>query len=292
MTTTRHLHRRNLTVAVLVVLAAALVLLLNAPRGSAATPATGSKTAGSSLTAAVSSSKVKPTIVLVHGAFADASGWSGAISRLQKLGYPVIAPANPLRSLPGDSEYLRSFLTTIPGPVVLVGHSYGGAVITNAATGNPNVKALVYIAAYIPKQGETLGAAGELGGGTSMLPPNLVVRPYPGAGPTDGDGSINPAAFRAVFAADVAKKLTNVMAATQRPIALSTLGTPSGVPAWKTVPSWALLATEDRAIPVQAERVMAKRANSTTVEIHSSHAAMVSHPGVVTKLIVAAATAR
>ena len=271
-------NRTTLSIAsALVVIVTALALVLNALPGSAA---------------ASNPAAPKPTIVLVHGAFADASSWSGPIRRLQHLGYTVTAPPNPLRGLLTDAESLRTFLSTISGPVVLVGHSYGGAVITNAATGNPNVKALVYIAAYAPDQGETLGEAGALGGGTSTLPQNLIVRPFPGAPPDDGDGSINPAAFRAVFAQDVPAEQAAVMAATQRPIALSAFGTPSGTPAWKTIPSWALVATEDHAIPAQAERAMAKRAHAKTVEIHSSHAALVSHPGAVTSLILAAAMAR
>jgi pimeloyl-ACP methyl ester carboxylesterase len=230
----------------------------------------------------------KPTIVLVHGAFADASAWNAVIGDLQKRGYTAYAPANPLRGLISDSDYLRSFLATIPGPVVLVGHSYGGAVITNAATGNPNVKALVYIAAYAPDQGETLAQATELGGGSSLLLQHLVLRPFPGSGAADADGYIDPAFFHDVFAQDLPAKQTAVMAAEQRPSALSALGTPSGVPAWKAIPSWYLVARDDHAIPPEAERAMAKRAHAHTIEIPSSHAAMISHPDAVTGLILAA----
>lgn len=253
---------------------------------------------GASAAGAGGPSRPKPTIVFVHGAFADASGFAASIGSLQKKGYPVYAPANPLRGLAGDVAYLKAFLGTIPGPVVLVGHSYGGAVITNAATGNPNVRALVYVAAFALAEGETGGAATALGGGTSLLLPNIVTRPYPGApvidfphpGDLDQDGYIDPATFRQVFAADVPAAQAAVMAASQRPGTLSSLAAPSGVLAWKTVPSYYLVAKQDNAIPPQAQRVMAKRAHARTVEIDSSHVAMISHPRAVTALVLAAAT--
>ncbi|WP_433201047.1 alpha/beta fold hydrolase [Dactylosporangium sp. CS-047395] len=241
-------------------------------------------------------SKPKPTIVFVHGAFADASGFAASIAALTQLGYPVVAPANPLRGLASDAAYLRSVLAQIPGPVVLVGHSYGGAVITNAATGNPNVKALVYIAAYALAEGEAVAQANELGGGHSTLLDNVELRDYPGAPPlppevgggADKEATIKQATFRQIFAADVPAGQAAVMAATQRPAALISLITPSGPPAWKTVPSWYLVARDDKAIPPAAERAMAKRAGAHTVEVASSHAAMVSRPGAVTALILAA----
>ena len=238
----------------------------------------------------------KPTIVFVHGAFADASGFGDSIAALQRLGYPVHAPANPLRSLTGDAEYLRTFLSTITGPVVLVGHSYGGAVITNAATGNPNVRSLVYIAAYALQEGESVADANSLGGGHSTLLQNIDLKPYPGAPPVtqspsglDMDAYLRQATFRAVFAADVPPAQAGIMAATQRPGTLISLGTPSGPPAWRSIPSWYLVARNDKAIPPEAERAMAARAGARTVEIASSHAAMVSHPQAVTALVLAAA---
>ncbi len=231
----------------------------------------------------------KPTIVLVHGAFADASGWNKVTENLQKKGYPVFAFANPLRSVNGDAEYLRLFLSTISGPVVVVGHSYGGFVITNAATGNPNVKALVYIAAYAPDEGETILAANALGGGHSDLGDHIIVRPYPGAPPGDADGYIDPAFFRELFAQDLPARQAAAMAASQRPAAVSLFVSPSAVPAWKTIPSWYLVARNDHTIPPQAERFMAARAGAHTVEIRSSHVAMMSHPDTVTDLILAAA---
>jgi pimeloyl-ACP methyl ester carboxylesterase len=233
----------------------------------------------------------KPTIVLEHGAFADASGFDNVIHRLQARGYTVNAPANPLRGLQGDSDYLRSFLATITGPIVLVGHSYGGAVITNAATGNPNVKALVYIAAYALDQGESVAQANTLGGGSTELLNHVIARPFPGSGTSDADGYIDPAFFRQIFAQDVPAALSAEMAASQRPAALSALATPSGEPAWKVIPSWYLVSADDHTIPPQAERVMAARAHAHTIEIHSSHVAMISHPGVVTDLILDAANA-
>jgi pimeloyl-ACP methyl ester carboxylesterase len=231
----------------------------------------------------------KPTIVLVHGAWADSSSWDGEISRLQADGYPVVAPANPLRSLSGDAAYVASVLKTIKGPIVLVGHSYGGAVITNAATGNPNVKALVYIDAFVPDQGESvLGLAGKFPG--SQLPASITEAPYTqGAWQSGVDVYIKTADFRSAFAADVAPATANLMAITQRPVTLAALSEKSGVPAWKTIPSWYLVGSRDEAIPPATQLFMAKRAHSHTVEINASHASLVSHPAAVTKLILDAA---
>jgi len=232
----------------------------------------------------------KPTVVLVHGAFADASGWNRVIVDLEQRGYPVYAPANPLRGLASDADYIRGFLATIPGPIVLVGHSYGGAVITNAARGVPNVKALVYIAAYGLAQGESVQAANALGGGTTEVVNHLVLRPVPGGG-QNADAYIDLAWFRQLFAPDVQPRLGAAMGAGQRPGALSTLVEPSGVPAWQTLPSWYMVAQNDRIIPPQAERVMAARMHAHTVEITSSHVPMISHASAATKLILTAAEA-
>ena len=231
----------------------------------------------------------KPTIVLVHGAFADSSGWNDVAARLLRKGYDVEAFSNPLRDPISDSAYLKTFLATIEGPVVLVAHSYGGVVITNAATGNPNVKALVYIAAFAPDAGESVQSMSALGGGHSDLADHLVFRPYPGAPPNIYDATIDPAYFHELFAADLPQSVTKVMAATQRPASLLALGVPSGEPAWKTIPSWFLVARQDHTIPPEAERFMAARAGSHTIEINSSHVAMMSHPDIVTKLITRAA---
>jgi pimeloyl-ACP methyl ester carboxylesterase len=229
----------------------------------------------------------KPTIVLVHGGWADASSWDAVAQRLEEDGYTVIAPANPLRGVQSDSAYLASVLATISGPIVLVGHSYGGVLITNAAAGNPNVKALAYIAAFAPDQGETVGQILAMNPGSQAAPPNLTSRPSPGG----VDVYISPSAFRGVFCADVPADTAAVMAATQRPIEAAALGEPSGEPAWKTIPSWYLVASNDQALPPATERFMAKRAGATTVEIPSSHVAMISHPDVVTDLILEAVRA-
>ncbi|MEO3854165.1 alpha/beta hydrolase [Acrocarpospora sp. B8E8] len=261
--------------------------------GLALTGSTTSANASSDLRAVAGhadrTSTAKPTIVLVHGAFADSSGWNAVAGRLLAAGYQVVSFSNPLRGPQADGEYLRQFLTAIDGPVVLVGHSYGGAVISNGATGNSNVKALVYVAAYALDEGESVAAANALGGGHTDVTNHLIVRPYPGAAPGDGDAYIDPAYFHRLFAQDLPRSTTGIMAATQRPGALAALVTPSGPPAWKSVPSWYLVARQDRIIPPEAERAMAKRARATTVEIDSSHVAMMSHPDVVTKLILRAA---
>jgi pimeloyl-ACP methyl ester carboxylesterase len=230
----------------------------------------------------------KPTVVLVHGAFADASGWNDVTTRLVADGYTVYAPPNPLRGLTSDAEYLRTFLTTIEGPVVLVGHSYGGAVITNAATGNENIKALVYVAAYALAEGETVAAANELGGGHTDLLDHVIVRPYPGAPEGDGDVYVDPSAFRSIFAQDLPRSQTTAMAAGQRPGTFGALITPSGSPAWQSIPSWYLRAGDDHLIPPAAQAVMATRANAWTRTISSSHVAMMSNPGATTKIILRA----
>ena len=230
----------------------------------------------------------KPTVVLVHGSFADASGWNGVIERLSRDGYPVLAPANPLRSLSGDSEYIASVLKTIPGPVILVGHSYGGAVITNAAMQAPNVKALVYVAAFALDRGETAFGTFAVFPG-SQLPLALQVRPYHALGDIGLDGYIDPGRFHEVFCADLPATIAADMAASQRPSTVASGSEPSGDPAWKTIPSWYMVANQDRVIPPDAERFMAKRAGAHTVEIDSSHVAMISHPDAVTDLIRSAA---
>ena len=232
---------------------------------------------------------LKPTVVLVHGAFADASGWAGVIDELHHDGYPVLAPANPLRDLDGDSDYLASILATTLGPVVLVGHSYGGAVITNAAAHLPNVRALVYIAAFAPDDGESIFELTGRYPGSRLL---TATRPRPYAVPGVGvgvDTYIDTAQFHDVFVGDAPEATAAVMAASQRPLSLAAgLGKTRAV-AWKTIPSWYMVATEDHAIPPDAERFMARRAGSHTVEVTGSHAVMVAHPGPVADLIREAA---
>ena len=268
----------------LAALSAIIGVVLFAATGASASPATSA--------ASHHGDGPKPIIVLVHGAFADASGWGGVITRLEQRGYTVLAPANPLRGVATDSAYIASVLATITGPIVLVGHSYGGEVITNAATGNPNVKALVYIAAFAPDAGESAGGILAQFPGSMLTPANLILRPFPQPDGTTGtDAYINPTVFREAFCADCSAGTAAAMAAAQRPAALATLSEPSGVPAWKTIPSWYLVANQDHAIPPAAERFMAARMHAQTVQINSSHAAMVTHPGAVTDLILRAAQA-
>jgi pimeloyl-ACP methyl ester carboxylesterase len=267
----------------LITVAIALLTLLGT---TAFNEANASATPAAAAAAGGTVSSAKPTVVLIHGAFADASGWGGVITRLQDRGYPVLAPANPLRGVASDSAYVASILASIPGPIILVGHSYGGEVITNAALGNPNVRALVYVAAFAPDQGETSGQLSTMFPGSQLTPANLVFRPFPiSATETGVDAYINPTVFRAVFCADLPRTTAAMMAASQRPGALSTLGEPSGAPAWKTIPSWYLVAGQDQAIPPASERFMAQRMGAHTIEIASSHVAMISHPDVVTTMI-------
>ncbi|HEY8982697.1 MAG TPA: alpha/beta hydrolase [Streptomyces sp.] len=249
-------------------------------------------TAASASSPAESRHTVKPTIVLVHGAFADSSSWNKVVAKLQRAGYPVIAPANPLRGLSGDAAYVSSVVSSIPGPVVLVGHSYGGEVISNAAVGHPQVKAMVFVAGFAPDQGESgLDLTGRFPG--SLLPTSLLTRTFPTSGGGAGtDAYIDAGKFRTAFAADLPARETALMAATQRPVSLAALGEPSGPPAWKTLPSWYLVAGADRAIPAEAQRFMATRAKAHTVEVkNSSHVVMLSHPDATTALIVDAARA-
>jgi pimeloyl-ACP methyl ester carboxylesterase len=237
--------------------------------------------------------QAKPTIVLVHGSWADASSWTDVVKRLQRAGYQVFAPPNPLRSLSGDAEYLRTFLSTVLGPIVLVGHSYGGAVITNAATGNPNVKALVYVDAFAPDEGEQVLSLVGPDSALAVADPTTVfdLRPYPGAPAGDFDVYLKPEVVVDSFAPDLPKRTALALAATQRPIAFSAGLEPSGVPAWKTIPSWYLIGTEDRIIPPAQQRFMAERAGAQIVEVRASHVSLISKPNAVERLIVAAAGA-
>jgi pimeloyl-ACP methyl ester carboxylesterase len=233
----------------------------------------------------------KPTVVLVHGAFADASSWNGVIARLEHDGYPVIAPADPLRGLPEDSVYIASVLKSVKGPIVLVGHSYGGAVISAAAVGDTQVKALVYIAALMPDTRENLGALAAKFPGTSELPSALRPVPYANADGTTGtDLYIDPALFHQVFAADLPDSQASLMAAEQRPIDASTFNDTATSAAWHTIPSWAVIANQDEALGAPLERFEAQRAHSHTIAINSSHVAQISHPDVVANLIETAAT--
>ena len=234
----------------------------------------------------------RPTIVLVHGAFADASSWNGVIDRLQQAGYTVIAPANPLRGVTADSAYIASLLSQIDGPVLLGGHSYGGAVITNAATSAPNVVGLVYVAAFAPDEGENLGDV-ENGSKDSVLNQALVQYTYPaGQGaPASVEFAINPPLLREAFAADLPEQTTALMAATQRPVAAAGFSDVSGPPAWRKLPSWAVVATGDKAAGADVVRSHAQRAGADIVEVEGSHVIMISQPQTVTGHILKAARA-
>ncbi|MGJ6960924.1 alpha/beta fold hydrolase [Streptosporangium sp. G11] len=232
-----------------------------------------------------------PTVVLVHGAFAESASWNGVVADLKRRGYPVIAVANPLRGLREDAEYLRSVLDSLTGPIVIAGHSYGGSVMSEAADGADGVVALVYVASFNLEIGESTGElAGRFPGGE--LGPALYPVPYPAAGGGTGtDLYIRQDGFRAVFAADVDPETAELMAATQRPIEATALADKATRAAWKTIPSWTMVTTQDLAIPAESMRFMAKRAGSTTVEIDASHAVTVSRPDAVADLIDAAAHA-
>jgi pimeloyl-ACP methyl ester carboxylesterase len=232
-----------------------------------------------------------PTVVLVHGAFADASSWNGVIERLQAKGVPVTAPANPLRGIAADSAYIASVLEQIEGPVVAVGHSYGGAVITNAAANAKHVVGLVYVAAFAPDEGETLGAA-EAGSKDSVLNSALVPRQYPAAnGGTATEFYIDPAKARDAFAGDLSDQQAALIAATQRPVADAAFSEPTGPPAWKHLPSWAVVATGDKAAGSDVVRSMAERAGATITEVEGSHVIIISQPETVAEVILAAVAA-
>jgi len=232
------------------------------------------------------------TVVLVHGAFADASSWNGVVERLQAEGVQVSAPAVPLRGIAHDSAYLASFLGQIPGRVLAVGHSYGGAVISNAATDAGNVVGLVFVAAFAPEEGERLGEV-ESGSKDSVLSSALQPLQYPtgdGAG-TATEFAIDAGKFRDAFAADLPAGQTAVMAATQRPVAEAAFSEPSGPPAWKSLPAWAVVATGDKAAGADVVRSMAERAGATITELEGSHVIMVSQPAAVAEVVLAAAAA-
>jgi pimeloyl-ACP methyl ester carboxylesterase len=231
----------------------------------------------------VSGGAAKPTIVLVHGAFADATGWQELVPILQRQGYKVVAVQNALASLAGDVETTKRVIDAQSGPVIAVGHSYGGAVIGSAAAGNPNVQALVYIAAFAPDVGEPVGAFLE------KYPSDLGGALVPDAA---GFVTIDVAKYHDVFAADLPEPQTRVMAVAQKPIAGAIFGQSSPAAAWKTIPSWYVVAQQDRSISPDLERFYAQRMNARTTEIRSSHLAFVSHPQAIARVIEAAAGGR
>jgi pimeloyl-ACP methyl ester carboxylesterase len=232
----------------------------------------------------------KLTVVLVHGAFADASSWNGVIERLQAKGIDVAAPPIPLRGITHDSAYLASFLKQIPGRVLAVGHSYGGAIISNAATDADNVVGLVYVAAFAPDEGETLGEV-ENDSKDSVLNSALVPLQYPENGGTATEFAIDPAKFHDAFAADLPPTQAAIMAATQRPAAEAGFSDKSGPPAWKSKPSWAVVATGDTAAGADVTRSMAERAGADITELEGSHVIMVSQPEAVAEVILTAVAA-
>lgn len=237
--------------------------------------------------AAVAQEQAKPTIVLVHGAFADSSGWNGVIADLNRAGYQTIAAANPLRSLDGDAAAVSAVIKAIPGDVVLVGHSYGGMVITDAAYGNNNVKALVYVAGFVPDAGDSAFALSTRFPGSTL---GEALRPVPL--PVGGvDLYIQSARFHDQFADDLPADVAALMAATQRPVTQGALEAKTVVATWKAVPAYVIYGTDDHNIPAELERFMAERAGAVkTVEIKGgSHALMISHPADVAALIQEAA---
>ena len=237
----------------------------------------------------------KPTIVLVHGAWADGSSWNAVASELQSQGFIVFAPSNLLRGVGTDAAYIASFLAQrTSGPVVLVGHSYGGFVITNAATGGGDVRALVYVDAFVPEEGETVFQI--LGGSGSALdvpdPTSVLdIAGYPGGPEGDAEAFLKPDTVHNSFAQDLLEEDRWLIVASQRPITLSANTTPSTTAAWKTLPSWVVVGTEDRVIPPGTQRHMAERAGATITDVAGSHVSMVSHPQVTIDAILAAVAA-
>lgn len=238
--------------------------------------------------ASLSAQAAVPTIVLVHGAFAESLSWETVLSRLTEKGYRVVALPNPLRGPKSDAAYIKAHLANIAGPIVLVGHSYGGTVISNAATDQTKVKALVFVSAFAPEMGETAGQVGDRFPGGTL---NAALAPAVTLPDGNKDVLIDVAKYPAQFAADVPLPIAKLLAETQRPIAQAAFTEPSGAPAWKKIPSWFIYGTADRNIPPAALEFMAKRAGSkeTIVVKGASHVVMVSHPDDVAALIDRAA---
>ena len=228
----------------------------------------------------------RPTVALVHGAFADSSGWNDVVEQLQAAGIAVQAISNPLRGITADAAYVASAIRQIPGRVLAVGHSYGGATITNAAPHAGNVVGLVYVAAFAPDEGEALGAI-EGDSKDSVLNSALLQLQYPTGQGTETavEFAIDPAKFHDAFAADLTEKQAAVMAATQRPVAAAAFAEPNGTPGWKNLPSWAVVATGDKAAGSDVVRSMAQRAGAAITEVEGSHVIMISQPQAVTDVI-------
>jgi pimeloyl-ACP methyl ester carboxylesterase len=238
------------------------------------------------------SSAAKPTVVLVHGAWADGSSWAAVTSQLQHGGYTVDVVPNPLRGLQSDADYLNNYLATISGPIVLVGHSYGGMVITAAATGNANVQALVYVDAFIPDTGDSTSSLAGAEPGSALAADPTTIFNFVGdpTDPKNPDLYVKPNLFSSFFAGGVPARQAHVLAAEQRPIKADAVAESlMGIPAWKTIPSWALIGTADRVIPVAEQRAMAARAGSHVVTVDAPHLSMLTDPNAVTNLIEKAA---
>lgn len=234
----------------------------------------------------------KPTVVMVHGAWADASGWDKVTRRLLNDGYAVRNPPNPLRGLASDAETISDFLSTLSGPIVLVGHSYGGAVITNAATGNENVRALVYVDAFAPAEGETIFPLAGADSALNVDPATVFdFVPYPGAPQGDVDLYLKHSTFLDSFATGVPRPQAELLYTSQRPLTLSAGFAPSGRPAWETIPSWYVLGTRDEIITPTAQQFMAERAGSTITRVRAGHLSMLTAPRQVTAVIEQAARA-
>jgi pimeloyl-ACP methyl ester carboxylesterase len=237
----------------------------------------------------------KPTIVLVHGAWADGSSWNAVGSELQRQSFTVLTPANLLRAVAIDAAYVASFIEQrTTGPVVLVGHSYGGFVITNAGAKGGDVRALVYIDAFAPDEGETtFQILGGSGSALDVPDPTTVLDlvSYPGAPEGDLDAYLKPDTVHTAFAQDLPEADRWLIVASQRPLTLAANTTPSGAPAWKSLPSWTVVGTEDRVIPPDTQRHMAQRAGATVTEVAGSHVSMVSQPQATIDAIVAAVAA-
>ena len=227
------------------------------------------------------------TVLLVHGAFADSSSWAGVIERLQAKGIKVIAAANPLRGLKSDSAYVAALIDEIPGPVLAVAHSYGGAVISNAATGKSNVVGLVFVAAFAPDEGEVLlevtGTSKDSVLGTALVPHQYAIE-----GGTLTEFTIDPAKARDAFASDLTDTQANLVGTVQRPATDLAFTDPSGTPAWKSLPSWAVVATSDRAAGTDLVRAHAERAGADITEVDGSHVIMISQPQAVVDVIESA----
>jgi pimeloyl-ACP methyl ester carboxylesterase len=285
MSLSRRARRFGLPALPAAVLAAALIAMAPGAAPARAAASTATVSAGN---------PAKPVIVLEHGAWADASSWSGVISQLQRSGFTVYAPPNPLRGLPQDSAYLHQFLTQNPAlqgqPIVLVAHSYGGAVITGAAVGDPEVRALVYVDAFIPDEGDTVAnlISGSCVAGNPADLFNVV--PIPGA-PGDVDLYLKPSLVPGCFANGLPASQAAVIAATQRPLAASALAATFGTPAWKTIPSWAVIGTADHVIPAASQTFMAQRAGAHITDVKAGHLSLISKPSVVTRVILEAVQA-